>query len=85
MVSAKELLEGKKEKDKPKVSHKSTKNIVVKSDQDLIIIALNYAINTIRNKSEVKEKKGTYYHYFTRWTEIYNKLTKKGEDLENVK
>ena len=35
------------------------------------IIAMNYAINTIKNKKEVKEKKesSTWYKYFKDWTE----------------
>lgn len=37
-----------------------------------LIIALNYAINTIKNKKEVKNKDivSTYYQYYLQWNKL---------------
>jgi len=46
--------------------------------QDLEI-ALNYALNTIRNKPDVKHKveNSTYWTYFQRWSKIREKIKNK--------
>ena len=51
---------------------KNTPKIELDGAMNDIITAFNYAINTIRNKKEVKEQKvgTTYYNYFKRWTSL---------------
>lgn len=53
----------------------------IRSISGELIIALNYAINSIKNKPEVKEKKlgATRYDYFKNWSE-YRAFFKKLDD-----
>jgi len=64
-----------------KYSHQTiSKRIFLKeAEAESLIIALNYAINSIKNKKDVKEKRinSTRYIHFQRWTKIQNKLKEK--------
>jgi len=76
---------GSKKKEVPKMvsissKKKTTKKIhITKSEANDLVIALNYAINSIKNKSDVIGKKefSTRYNYFQRWTSIQEKLKEK--------
>ena len=52
----------------PETTPKIEYNGMVKS----LIIALNYAINTIKNKKPVKDRdvNSTWYQYYTEWSRI---------------
>lgn len=54
----------------PKTTQKP--QFYLNGDLKSLIIALNYAINTIKNKKEVREKKidSTWYFYWKEWTRI---------------
>lgn len=78
---------------KPKIKQSSslTKNDQMTNDEKLyiylraisgdLVIAMNYAINAIKNKPEVKEKRAgaTRYDYFKSWSE-YRAFFKKLDD-----
>jgi len=62
----------KKRTEGDRKGQKTTKNLrFFNRDKSLLslIIMANYAINTIKNKQDVKNKKGTYYDYYVSWSE----------------
>jgi len=76
---------GSKKKETPKVSsnkrtYSTTKGkYITESEANDLIIALNYAINSIKNKKDVVEKRenSTRFIHFQRWTSIQEKLKEK--------
>ena len=80
----------------PKIKQSSslTKNDQMTNDEKLyiylraisgdLVIALNYAINTIKNKPEVKEKRlgATRYDYFKNWNQYREFFKKLDEELK---
>ena len=67
-------------KETVKVQNRQTRGATIsKADMNDLVIALNYAINTIKNKVDVREKKesSTYFTYFQRWNKIQKKLKEK--------
>lgn len=67
---------------KVKTEYRKQRGIYMSKDEckDLIF-ALNYAINSIKNKKDVVEKKetSTRYEHFKRWTKILEKIKDKLE------
>ena len=49
-------------------------NITVEVDYNIILKCMDRAISSIRNKKEVKEKKGAYYWDYVAWTKEFEKL-----------
>lgn len=83
-----ELLD-KKTESIPKSTPKSTQTYIpksrinkekefIKNNKQTLIDALNWAINTIKNKKEVKEQDSSkqYYRTYSRWKEVLIELEK---------
>ena len=69
-----------------KAKIKSTEMKISESECNDLIIALNYAINAIKNKDDVKKclLDSTRYEYFLRWTKIREKFKKIKENKKNI-
>ena len=69
-----------KKKQKVRNEYRTQRGLYMSKDEckDLIF-ALNYAINSIKNKKDVVEKKetSTRYEHFKRWTMILKKIKEK--------
>jgi len=74
------------EKTKQQYKKQVSKSIrISESDCNDLIIALNYAINSIKNKDDVKKCviNSTRYEFFLRWTKIREKFKKIKENKKN--
>lgn len=76
----------KQKKEQPKNTQKTQTTprkkrglYIAKDEAKDLIIALNYAINAIKNKKDVVEKRenSTRYEHFRRWTKIRSAFRKK--------
>lgn len=80
IVLEKKTIEKKDETNKtiknPTINHKGSSPVRFESIDTLetILECMDRGISTIRNKPEVKAKKGAYYWNFVKWTRVWNAL-----------